>query len=171
MVLTTPTADLRLVYSYDDARGVTVVDLALTPGGDLALVAGSDRLAQDVTRWLLTPQGADPTDPTYGNPLYSLVGRPAGPDPAGTLQQMVTQAEGAFLSRQQQEAALGYLALDQQVDHFTDVQVDAVLPSGNTATVSAGVGSVPVVPAAYRLSFTIVTRAGTQVPVATTLPV
>lgn len=146
MTLTTPTADLKLTFSLS-ASGQLIVDTPLSPSGDLQLVTGISRLVQDVVRWLLTPKGDNPLDPDYGNPLFSLLGRPGG-DVGEVFTAMVTQAQSAFLVRQQQAAALGLLSLDEQVQQFTDLQV--TIGDGNVLTIGQAL-----------VQFTIISRAGT----------
>jgi|GEM_PF-2670825 len=144
--LTTPTADLKLSFSLN-ADNQLVVDAPFGPSGDLQLVTGINRLIQDIVRWLLTPQGDNPLDPTYGNPLFAELGRPSG-DVGSIFVSMVTQAQNYFLVRQQQMAAQGLLALDEQVQAFTDLQV--TIGDGSVLTI----GQVLV-------QFTVISRAGT----------
>lgn len=47
----------------------------LTPDGDLALVSGKARVAQDIWMLAVTPLGSNYGDPRYGSPLAGLVGR------------------------------------------------------------------------------------------------
>lgn len=144
--LATPTSDLKIAYSVDAASGSLVVEWPLSPYNDLSLIAGTPRLVQDVVRWLLTPVGSNPLDPTFGNPLFSLLGRPSG-DLTDVFFSMVKQAEGDFLARQQQAAAQGFLSLDEQVDSFSD------------PTITFGDGNLTPFGSAS-VSFTIYTRSG-----------
>ena|SRR5579885_353660 len=141
MTLSTPTADLALLYDFDPATAQFTVGLGLTAGGDLAVVAGPDRLMQDVTRWLLAPQGSNPFDPQWGNPLIGQLLRPQAADTSVYLD-MVRQAEDYFISQQASAAALGFLSTDEQVASIT-------------ATVSTQAGQVTV-------AYTIVARSGDQ---------
>lgn len=146
--LTTPTADFSFSYGRQtiDGAPVTVVDMDLDPSGDVALVTGAERLVQDIVRWLMCPQGSYPFDPTYGNPLWAQVGRPATATTNDYLA-MITHAEAAFLLGQARDAAAGYLSLDEQIATIKDQKVTR--PTPNTVTVS----------------FTVVTKAGTALPV------
>lgn len=115
--------DWRLTLAPNLATGEVTADLTLTPQGDLALVTGIDRLVQMVILWLLTPQGQNPWDPTYGNPFYTQLGRPTGPDYAEGYLAMLAAAEEAFLTHQDQAARAGQLTPDELVDHFSDETV------------------------------------------------
>lgn len=68
-------------------------ELMLTPDGDLALVSGIQRVAQDVWMLAVTPVGANYADPRYGSQLPGLVGRRM-PD------QQRLDAYAAYLARQ-----------------------------------------------------------------------
>lgn len=166
-LLTTPTADIAVTYTWDPTQNGFVIDMPLTPWGDLPLVAGPSRLQQDVTRWLQAPQGSDPTNPTFGNPLFALPGRPMSGNPAVTIASMVTQAEAYFLASQQAAAMAGFVSTDEQVDHFG--------PSFVTPIGAGGVPYDPVargaVPTSYLVAFLIYTRAQTTLQLAANLPV
>jgi phage baseplate assembly protein W len=152
MALTTPTADIGLIYTAPGVLDASAgqVELALTPAGDLQRVVGLRRLQQDITRWLLTPRGAVPFEPSYGNPLLVLWGRPV--DLAlSDVASMVASAEDDFVQRQALAAAQGYLALDEQVDHFENVQIDQPTPM------------------AISVTFTVVARSGSAAPLTITL--
>lgn len=142
-----PTADIKLVFSQlpDGRLGV---DYALTPSGDLAFVTGINRLVQEVTRWLLTPRGNNPFDPTYGNALFSLMGRPANQDTSAFIA-MVDQTQADLVSRQSTEAASGFLALDEQIDHFENVT--AQLQTGQGGGLQLG---------SVLLGFTVISKGG-----------
>lgn len=150
-MLTTPTADLALVYARQVVNGApqTVCDLTATPAGDLGLVVGPKRLTQDLTLFLAIPQGQDPFDPTRGNPLWAQVGRPISAT-NDDYRAMVEQAEVTFAHDQSIAAAAGFLNLDEQLDAVTGTQV--ARPSPNVVTVS----------------FTATTRAGSSI--SATLP-
>jgi hypothetical protein len=117
-------ADLALSYTPSGtAAGNVVVDLALGPAGDAALVVGTARLAQDMARFLATPAGAHFSDPTYGTSLWSMIGRPAeASDEVYTS--AVEELESSFLHGQTVAAAAGYLDLSAQLEAITDTRVD-----------------------------------------------
>ena len=140
-------ADFRLAFSPNLVTGEVVQDFVLTPQGDIALVTGIDRLVQMIVLWLLTPLGANPWDPTYGNPYYSQLGRIAGPDLQETYLSILDTCQAAFLATQEQAAQAGQLTQDEMVAKFTNQQVAVV-----------GVGQVMV-------SFTIVARSGASTSV------
>jgi hypothetical protein len=146
---TTSTGDLKLLFGIN-AQGTLTVDFARTPNGDLALVTGLPKLVQEIIRWLLSPIGSNPLQPTWGNPLFGLLGQPSG----GTdiMRAMVEQAEASFIALQASAAAQGFLALDEQVDHFENLHI-ALGGSPNPNGVHLPVGTAVI-------SFTVVARSG-----------
>src|SRR4051794_11165822 len=115
MTLTQPVADLGITYTpSSSASGAVVVDLALSPAGDAALVVGKARLAQDMARFLATPAGAHFADPSFGTALWAQIGRPSEASDE-TYIAMVEEAESAFLHGQTIAAAQGYLDLAGQL--------------------------------------------------------
>ena len=118
----TPTADLALSFTPSAIGGPLVVDFVLTPAGDLALVTGVDRLAQDVTKALYTPLGADPFNPTYGNALINEIGHPVQPTTDYYID-LLHQFEADFIAKQATDAAAGFLSLDEQADRFEELNV------------------------------------------------
>jgi hypothetical protein len=113
----TPTADLGQSYAPDPRSGIVTVDLVPAVDGDLGTVAGSSRLAQDVTKFLYTPVGADPFSPDYGNPLWGDIGLPVAAD-VGTYGAALESALADFAARQAADAATGQLATDEQLDSW-----------------------------------------------------
>lgn len=113
--VTTPTSDIWLDYSAG-SNGEIEVDFVHDSSGDYKLASGGDRLRQDVLRWLLTPIGQNPFDPGFGNPLFGLLGRATGS--AQPFLDMLRQAQQYFIQRQSDDAAQGWLSLDEQIDHF-----------------------------------------------------
>jgi hypothetical protein len=129
--ISTPTADLAQTYAPDTASGIVTVELGLSPDGDLGAVAGIDRLAQDVTKFLYTPVGADPMNPDYGNALWGDIGQPQVADPA--LYAAALDASLAdFAARQEADAASGLLATDEQLDHWEQT---GIALGGGTLTI------------------------------------
>ena len=161
------TADLGFTFTVDSA-GVAIVDLQQTPAGDLLLLTGGPRLAQDVLIWLLVPQGSDQTDPPFGNPLFGLVGRAPLDNPLTVLSSMVDQAEAAFLARQVQEVALGLRTTDEQVQAFSGTRITPLFAEGGVPLPDGT--PTGVAPMAYRITFNIITTAGTVLPVTGTVP-
>lgn len=144
----TPTADLLVQHTLSPT-GVQA-DLVPSASGDALLVAGIARVQQDIALWIATPLGARFSDPTYGNPLWTLLGQPL--HAADDYASMVDAAEQAFMANQAVDIANGTLSTDEQVAALTDTQV-AIL-NGNTLS----------------LSFVIHTRAGQHAPTTVALP-
>jgi hypothetical protein len=80
-------------------------ELLLTADGDLALVIGKQRVAQDVWALAVTPVGSEYADPAYGSALAGLVGRRM-PD-ARTLDAYATLLKNQVTALQQKRIALG----------------------------------------------------------------
>jgi hypothetical protein len=108
--VTTPTTDLGMSFTTTP-DGQVVLDYRVGADGDLALVSGTDRLAQDVTKWLYTPPGADPFTPEAGNTLYADVGQPAAPD-LSAYAQTIDATLTDFAARQQADLAAGTLVAE-----------------------------------------------------------
>ena len=108
--ITTPTTDLAYTFGATP-DGQIMVDYVLSADGDLAVVSGVARLAQDVVRWLYTPPGADPYTPAAGNRLYAEVGQPVAADLAHYVQ-AVDATLSDFAACQQLDLAAGNLAAD-----------------------------------------------------------
>jgi|SRR5215469_1331728 len=153
---TAPISDFGFVLTPDLEAGGTAVELDTTPAADVRLVAGPARLQQMVRWWLLMDEGQNPFAPTDGNPMLGLLLRPST-DP-GALYGMIDQCEANFLLRQRADAAGGYLAADELVDHFETPAVVAtglysarldfvvVSAAGSATSLSASVGPEPSVP-------------------------
>jgi len=127
----TPTADLGASYTLDPIAGAVVVDLTPSADGDLGVVTGISRLAQDVTKFLYTPPGADPFNPSYGNALWADIGQPLAAnlaDYGATLDASLAD----FAARQQADAAAGLLATDEQLDTWDPPSLSL---SGATLTI------------------------------------
>lgn len=80
-------------------------ELLLTPDGDLALVSGKARVAQDIWMLAMQPLGSNYGDPRYGSPLAGLVGRRMPPQT--TLAGYATLLQKQASSLQQKRAAQG----------------------------------------------------------------
>ena len=80
-------------------------ELMLTADGDLALVTGGQRVAQDVWALAVTPLGSEYADPAYGSALAGLVGRRM-PD-ARTLDAYATLLKNQVAALHQKRIAEG----------------------------------------------------------------
>lgn len=153
MAYVTPTADLKLSFT-PQTDGSLMIDFVQDAHGDLQLVQGLARLLQDVTVAMMTPVGARPHDPTFGNALLGQIGRPMVSD-INTLFAMAEDVEASFIQRQQIAAAQGYLSLDEQVLEFTNLRIDV----GGGPSIP-GLPHLP--PGFVAISFTIISLAGTS---------
>jgi hypothetical protein len=119
--------DLQLVFSQNPTTGQLILSLPLTSQGSLATVSGPARMVQRVIRYFLTPRGSLPYDPSYGNPLFALLGTPAARDASQWLT-WLRQAEYEFLTRQTQDLQAGQLATDETVAAISGEQVGFPTP-------------------------------------------
>ncbi len=149
-ILRTPTADLGLAYSID-AFGTRFVDLPLTASNDLKLVTGMDRLLQDLSKGILVAKGQDALNPDYGFALWADVGQPFHLDPHSYVDEVVAFGD-EFIAYQADAISQGFLATDEQLDHFEDV---VVLPDTTTFTLV--------------INLLVASRAGAIIPHAVTL--
>lgn len=121
--LAIPVADLSVNWIPDPTGEATLqVDFVLAEDNDLALVVGLARMTQDVERWIYTPVGGDPFNPTYGSPFWSFVGSPQVLD-TDFYEAMVVQGETVFQATQADEFRQGWRTQDDMVDHFENVSV------------------------------------------------
>lgn len=126
VLLRTPTAAIKLAFTpAPPTSGIAgVADFVVSPQRRTALVAGPDRLAQNIRLHFTTPVLSHFYTPSDGNSVYTLLGRPlTKTDQQAAARAMVEQAESSFIQRQAQAAAQGYLTLDQQVDALELTQV------------------------------------------------
>lgn len=151
-----PVSDIKLQWYIDSTTGRLTVDVVRAPDGTLMTVHGADRVVQDVTRWLLTPLGSDPNNPSFGNPLFSQLGRPSS-NTTEVIRDMVSQAQQYFIQYQSQAAAQGYLSTDEQVQQFTNL---LVLQSGDIDSLG---NTVPL--GTLFISFDVVLLSGDSIPV------
>ena len=146
---TQPINDWQLALT-PNADSTITVDFVQTPTGDLALVNGTSRLVQSVLLWLLTPLGANPWDPNYGNPYYAQLGRPIIGSTTQVFSDMLNACEQAFLLSQTQAYQAGQLTNDEMVDHFADNQVTVTGPGqvmvSFTVVAASGTGTSLAVP-------------------------
>lgn len=112
-------------------------DLLLAPDGDLAIVTGNARYVQDLTKLALTPQGASPFDPEYGDGLVALIGKPIP-----TLQ----QAQAAAANLAEQVAAL-------QQDRQANGSTVALSERGSVTVVNVATDRAGNVSAALLVTF------------------
>lgn len=124
-------------------------ELLYTPSGDLALVTGHTRVAQDVWQLAVTPLGSEYGDPAYGSPFTALVGRRM-PD-AQTL-----SANAALLQRQ-------VAALQQKRAQAGD------LPGAGEAIASVTATATKTGPNTITAPLTVKTQAGQTVQRTVTL--
>lgn len=121
--LAIPVADLALDWIPDPTGQATLqVDFTLAEDNDIALVVGLARMTQDVERWIYTPVGADPFNPTYGSPFWSFVGQPSQLD-TSFYEAMLSQGETVFKATQAEEFRQGWRTQDDMVDHFENVNI------------------------------------------------
>lgn len=102
-------------------NGIIVLD----ENGDVEMVAGSDKLVQDILRELTTPNGDDIFDSTRGATLNSsLIG--IGLDPTtliSEIQGSITRSLIALKDRQEQQATRQYFSNAELLADIEDVTV------------------------------------------------
>ena len=102
-------------------NGIVVLD----ENGDVEMVAGSDKLVQDILRELTTPNGDDIFDSTRGATLNSsLIG--VGLDPTtliSEIQGSITRSLIALKERQEQQATRQYFSNAELLADIEDVIV------------------------------------------------
>ena len=102
-------------------NGIVVLD----ENGDVEVVAGSDKLVQDILRELTTPNGDDIFDSTRGATLNSsLIG--VGLDPTtliSEIQGSITRSLIALKERQEQQATRQYFSNAELLADIEDVIV------------------------------------------------
>lgn len=124
-------------------------ELLYTPTGDLALVTGHTRVAQDVWQLAVTPLGSEYGDPAYGSPFAALVGRRM-PD------QQALSANAALLQKQ-------VAALQQKRAQAGD------LPGAGEAIASVAATATKTGPNTITAPLTVRTQAGQTVQRTVTL--
>lgn len=79
-------------------------ELLYTPSGDLALVTGPARVAQDVWQLAVTPLGSEYGDPAYGSPFPALIGRRMPDQRALVANAALLQKQVAALQQKRRDA-------------------------------------------------------------------
>ncbi|GAC1503605.1 MAG: hypothetical protein NVS1B10_08710 [Candidatus Saccharimonadales bacterium] len=119
-----PIADIGLLITRDSLTNNIVIDFALTQNNDAVLIHGADRFIQDITRWFITPLGANPFDPSYGNPNYKdVLGLPSAESVNHKIVAAIRVCEGYFRTRQQHAKLAGTIFSGEEFIGFENVQV------------------------------------------------
>lgn len=102
-------------------------DLVIGTNSDLAMVTGSNKVAQDVRGALLEPIGNDRFHPGWGSDLESYIGTPAFTDVETTVRSEVNRVVGnlAAVQRDQIESQ----SLNTQISTWTTNEVIAGVTS------------------------------------------
>lgn len=144
-----PYGDVGATWTPVDSSpyGQVLVELAITPAADMAVVFGFNRMVQEIVRWLYTPPGSDPLNPDYGNPLWTVLGTPWGLG-VDAYQQLILQGCDTFITWQAEAFRQGWISQDAMVDHFEQVVVvlgaDGVSLNVNMVAVSKTGASGPI---------------------------
>ena len=145
-VVTGPFEEWQETYT-PNADGSITVEWPLTPSGDRATVQGTDRLVQDIQTFWYMAVGADITQPTAGNILFDDIEQPSSGD-ASVYDEQVNQVLQNFMQFQANDAAQGWLSLDEQLDtyDFTCTFINDGLALQVDLTVTAKDGNTDAVP-------------------------
>ncbi|MCL5265216.1 MAG: DUF2634 domain-containing protein [Chloroflexi bacterium] len=147
----TSTTPESLIISADRPYRALSLDIALTSDGDIDLaangdiriVSGSDKLTQDIWKYLQTPPGDDMFNPNYGNALWGFLSqaRPSDAEVAAALDEMTR----SLAALKENESIERVIPLSEQINRIEDARIE---PSSSPDTI--------------QVSFTVVNKAGTK---------
>jgi phage baseplate assembly protein W len=105
-------------------------DISFGSDGNPMIVQNTAKLAQDVSKIMLTPLGSDPGNVQYGTKLRGLMGKPMDFSTVqGIVANTCSQALSLLQSLQATQTTIQTMTYSELIDH---VDAIAVIPTSNT---------------------------------------
>jgi len=112
-------------------------DISFGADGNPAIVEDTAKLAQDVSKIILTPLGSDPGNVQYGTKLRNVLGKPMDFSTVqGIVANTISQALSFLQSMQAVQATVQTMSYPEMIDHVDAIAVVPVAGGGVEAQVA-----------------------------------